>query len=752
MRPLLNLVVAGALAAPLVLPAAARAQDAQAIKISIEQLRSPDADPNNDDSWQVIDDVDFDRFFNEYACLCASPVRIRFERDQLASFDGNVEIWFGSRCNEIDQTRDQRCAQPTAADKNFPADVLDTEDKYVITTANEIMFPPSFQCGVLEGQANIWALIDADANQEYESSSVSANYTVDTDPPPLPLPAEVNDAEDSVVVTWTTPSADVDDIYGYQFLCEREDGTPVFAEPRSLPEWQYDASCAPAAPQMPDGGLPDAGVPVADAGADAAPGPDAAPVPDAGPTPDAEVVTGARSLDERYICSGFVSRQSEEYQIELPSDLEKDETIHVYMVVIDPALNPELLDVGTAKAIKVQDFWETYGAEGGGAEGGFCFVATAAYGDYDHPFVVVLRDFRDGTLARFGLGRSFIRWYYAHSPGVADYIREHTWARVVAQVILWPVVVLAGGWQYTGPLDKLLLVLAFVAWRRRRRLAGALAGLSLPRPAVAAAAAIVLTFAGVRAASAQSIYDEDLDAETFDEGPPKSYWTFELKFGPYTPDIDGEIATDPGPYERMFCDDEDPMHVGEGGCNPWSLMTLIELDRYFVHPLGQLGLGFGWGYMSNSARAFAEGADGRPNYGMRAEADETSFKLMPLSVSAVYRFTKLADDTYVPLVPYAKVGVSYYIWWITKGDGEVTSTPGNGDAYGGTLGWQGTVGLFVRADRIDPQASRNLQTETGVEHAGFFFEMTYADVSGLGMERKLHVGDLFWTAGIGFDF
>ena len=107
---------------------------------------------------------------------------------------------------------------------------------------------------------------------------------------------------------------------------------------------------------------------------------------------------------------------------------------------------------------------------------------------------------------------------------------------------------------------------------------------------------------------------------------------------------------------------------------------------------------------------------------------------------------------WAPLVPYAKFGLAYGIWWITKGDGSVSETPSKGKAYGGTLGWTGTLGLAIRADMFDPDATRNLQTELGVEHAGFFFEVVYADVSGLGMENKLHVGDFTWFAGINFEF
>ena len=46
-----------------------------------------------------------------------------------------------------------------------------------------------------------------------------------------------------------------------------------------------------------------------------------------------------------------------------------------------------------------------------------CYIATMVYGDYNHPQVLVLRDFRDSFLTNFYLGRAFIKLYYQYSPG-----------------------------------------------------------------------------------------------------------------------------------------------------------------------------------------------------------------------------------------------------------------------------------------------------------------------------------------------
>ncbi|WP_410217373.1 calcium-binding protein, partial [Paracoccus sp. (in: a-proteobacteria)] len=52
--------------------------------------------------------------------------------------------------------------------------------------------------------------------------------------------------------------------------------------------------------------------------------------------------------------------------------------------------------------------------------GGSCFVATAAYGDAQHPDVVALRTFRDAHLVRYRSGRAFIRLYWIVGPRLAS--------------------------------------------------------------------------------------------------------------------------------------------------------------------------------------------------------------------------------------------------------------------------------------------------------------------------------------------
>ncbi len=64
-----------------------------------------------------------------------------------------------------------------------------------------------------------------------------------------------------------------------------------------------------------------------------------------------------------------------------------------------------------------------------GSSGEGCFVATAVYGDYEHPDVRRLRFFRDKTLRHFALGRTFITWYYRYGPDLADHVRDNSFLK-----------------------------------------------------------------------------------------------------------------------------------------------------------------------------------------------------------------------------------------------------------------------------------------------------------------------------------
>ena len=56
-----------------------------------------------------------------------------------------------------------------------------------------------------------------------------------------------------------------------------------------------------------------------------------------------------------------------------------------------------------------------------------CYIATSVYGSYDCPEVWTLRRFRDDTLSKYWIGRSFIRVYYSISPILVNKFGNSNW-------------------------------------------------------------------------------------------------------------------------------------------------------------------------------------------------------------------------------------------------------------------------------------------------------------------------------------
>jgi hypothetical protein len=99
---------------------------------------------------------------------------------------------------------------------------------------------------------------------------------------------------------------------------------------------------------------------------------------------------------------------------------------------------------------------------GGGGSG--CFIATAAFGSYLDPHVMVLRHFRDDVLLHSELGTAFVKFYYKHSPPIADFIAQHDTLRILMRFALTPLI-----FAVKYPLIAALLFAFAGVWFIRRR-------------------------------------------------------------------------------------------------------------------------------------------------------------------------------------------------------------------------------------------------------------------------------------------
>jgi len=73
-----------------------------------------------------------------------------------------------------------------------------------------------------------------------------------------------------------------------------------------------------------------------------------------------------------------------------------------------------------------------------------CFIATAVMDDPDHPFVNLLRQFRDEILEKSLFGQAFITVYYKVSPPIAGVIRQNITLRLaIFKVLIFPLTKIA---------------------------------------------------------------------------------------------------------------------------------------------------------------------------------------------------------------------------------------------------------------------------------------------------------------------
>lgn len=146
------------------------------------------------------------------------------------------------------------------------------------------------------------------------------------------------------------------------------------------------------------------------------------------------------------------------------------------------------------------------------------------------------------------------------------------------------------------------------------------------------------------------------------------HFAVELRLGPYRPNIDSEFDGGATPHANFF---------GSGR----RLMTQVEVDYQFIRHVGSVGVGLGIGY-------FTEEGQNRILATSELSDDKTTLRLIPLSLSLVYRFDLPYEQWGFPLVPYGKAGLDYALWSITNGNGDVPEDPTGARVAGGP--WAGT--------------------------------------------------------------
>ncbi len=232
--------------------------------------------------------------------------------------------------------------------------------------------------------------------------------------------------------------------------------------------------------------------------------------------------------------------------------------------------------------------------------------------------------------------------------------------------------------------------------------------------------------------------------------PPGSPQRFELevKLGPYVPEVDRRYdGPGLGPYATIYgTTDENGLATGAPKPGP---VGFVSFEWQFFYVYGALGLGLQAGFFRDTAKAPL--ADPPPDGPARSEADDTSFNVLPLSLTLGYRFSYLDDRFHVPIVPYLRTGLGYGFWWSTDGRGKVAENDA-GKASGGSWGWQVSAGGMLRLDWVSFRATRSMDAETGVNHFALFGEYQVLRLDDFGSGKALSVGDATWLLGLAVEF
>jgi hypothetical protein len=681
------------------------------------------------------------RFYVNFAhCACSKAnagvmQKLRYEI-QLTNTTGTsnrpVEVWVGNNCND-DVQRPMMCRKIDVPGLNN-LDALVTATTFELSLFDVINgFDTAGTCKTIEGDAKIWLLVDADGTagfEYYKIINIPATdtavdiKTIDTLAPPLPTGFRASSGEESIEISWTPPTGGNKDIFYYQALCIDDKDEPVGGPD---PRYQTtDLLC----------GLPQ-GIALMEAQADGA-----------GGTPLTEVPVPFQTLDVNYVC-GEATATASSLTIH---EVDNGRAYKVALLVIDQYGNVNGVYFNrTVIPQPVTDLWEDLHDRNSAVDGG-CLLSQT-YGE-GNPLTRVLRSFRDTTLARTAYGRALIRGYYATLGKI--HVGGSIVLRVIAGIYLLPLVVIALLWHFLT-LPGLFALIALFIWRRKLRVRARVLALAC------------LLFPTIASADDLTPYwdtAEDSDASIMDI--PDVTWHVGIRLGPYIPDIDlqaGENAiTGKGPYGAMFGDYWLRNSAGtleKHSRSEWQVLPMLDVDRVLWDGYGQFTVGGSIGYMQKSAYAYLDGTSEDEAMRERSKASRNTFRLIPTVATVGYRFT-LLDDLYgIPVVPYVRGGLSYYMWWIKAPNGNVSkvcdemSADGTcakeDKAYGGSFGYQGAIGLAIRAERVDSDAAISMRN-SGISHAGFYAEYQYAKVDGFGNEHKLSVGDNTWFAGVDFEF
>ena len=226
--------------------------------------------------------------------------------------------------------------------------------------------------------------------------------------------------------------------------------------------------------------------------------------------------------------------------------------------------------------------------------------------------------------------------------------------------------------------------------------------------------------------AALSAPNSDLDKPT---------WYVDLQIGTYEPRIDSQFEqaenSTVAPFEAAFGTES-------------TLSVQLGAERHIWSGIGTLSVGLSIGYWCLEGKAIAANGSEESD-----ATDTTEFVVYPMQLQASYRIDTWSEI--IPLVPVARLGVSYYYWRVLDGGGETAQFAGGKEAAGGTLGWHATVGAHLLLDFLDGEMAADFERDAGVYNSYLTLEYRYARVDDFGAKDSFRMGDETVLIGLAMD-
>ena len=415
--------------------------------------------------------------------------------------------------------------------------------------------------------------------------------------------------------------------------------------------------------------------------------------------------------------SDFKSITSQSTSVSIKSGVSENTTYMITVTALDENGNESLVgEVATAETVASKDFWQTYREENADVDGGFCFIATAAYGSTQEPHVRILRQYRDQVLLQSEPGKKFVETYYRLSPPLAHFIGQHPTARAATRLALWPLYGYAMlRLNAPGVLYAILALFAaligFGVYRRHRKKTAASNAVTKIAPILLAVSALT---AGMIAAPSHAQAESDVNM------------MFEFKAGMYSPDNLGKA------WDEHFGDKS--AYLVEG-----------EYDYQLWRGVGSIAIGFHLGYGDVSGSSVDESGE--------ESVDATELHWLPLRLSLVYRFDYLWTRFHIPFTIYGKVGLDYSFWWVIDGSDSIAKSDDGSKGYGGVFGFHAIAGIAFVLDWLAPDMEKAIDVEWGINNSYIFAEYMYVRLDNFGAKKSFDLSDkAAFLFGLGLEF